>query len=46
MCGQNDIDKLKPGDCSKINFWTIPPELMESKPCERTDKRETWRKHH
>ena len=25
MCDKNDIDELKPGDCKKINFRTIPP---------------------
>ena len=25
MCGQNDIDKLKPGDCRKMKFRGIPP---------------------
>ena len=25
MCDKNDIDNLKPEDCRKINFRTIPP---------------------
>ena len=25
MCDKNDIDKLKPGDCSEIKFRKIPP---------------------